>query len=55
MYCSQCTFYKYVQKDEFAGNIGECRFNPPVYAKTSWDAFPIVKDASWCGKFEEKP
>lgn len=52
--CMSCTHYIYSGKDEFAGNIGECRFNPPVYQKGSWNSFPLVKETAWCGKFKEK-
>jgi hypothetical protein len=48
--CKDCLYYHYYRKDEYGGNIGWCRYNPPVVGDT-YSCFPLVKETSWCGKF----
>lgn len=50
--CENCKFYKYNRVDEYAGKIGTCHYNPPVYEPREWNRFPQVKPSSWCGKWQ---
>lgn len=54
MNCQYCTHYCFHGKDEYYGNLGTCRFNPPVFGGYKPDNFPIVRERSWCSKFKEK-
>lgn len=50
--CENCKYYEPV-----GDKRGECRVVPPVIVPTvkgAYWAFPISKDAAWCGKFESK-
>ena len=61
--CSKCRFYD--GDSVGASDSGLCRINPPVAVVTagqpsmSWGEYPqahwpMVSEADWCGKFEEK-
>lgn len=53
MTCGICIFYSYLKVDEYAGQIGQCRYNPPA-AGVAYNMFPLVKSTAWCGKFQQK-
>lgn len=54
--CENCQYYEYNRMDEFAGKVGQCRYNPPTY---NWNNhrdlnnFPQVKANAWCGKHKK--
>lgn len=52
--CDKCRYYVSQSKDEFAGEIGQCRINPPVYVYKEWNKFPLVKPSAFCGQWKER-
>ena len=55
--CENCRYYKFDRIDEYAGKVGQCRYNPPTYNwnnHTALNNFPRIKADAWCGKFEQK-
>lgn len=47
--CERC---KYFKSRQGAGDVGDCRFNPPVLLHRGCSEFPEAEETSWCGKFE---
>lgn len=52
--CENCEYYRYLKEDEYAGKIGTCHYNPPVYDYNAWNAFPQVKPSAFCSKWKGK-
>ena len=57
--CHNCEFYTWVRRDQYAGDIGECRFNAPTAdhravdnSHRSWNLWPRVRADAWCGKYQ---
>lgn len=48
--CNNCFFYIYSRMDRYAGQLGHCRYNPPVYDELTYNKWPSVTPNSWCGK-----
>lgn len=51
--CETCRYYSKSGVDEYAGAIGQCRINPPVYHYKAWNLFPAVKPSAFCGQWKE--
>ena len=52
--CENCQYYKYTRMDEFAGKVGQCRYNPPTWNNhRDLNNFPHVKANAWCGKHKK--
>lgn len=49
--CENCRYYRYLKEDEYAGKIGTCHYNPPIFVKGEWNQFPMVKPGSYCGQW----
>lgn len=52
--CENCQYYEYNRVDEFAGKVGQCRYNPPTWNNhRDLNNFPQVKANAWCGKHKK--
>ena len=53
--CENCRHFKYIRIDEYAGKVGQCRFNPPTYNCNNHrdiNNFPQVRADAWCSKYQ---
>ena len=51
--CDKCRYYVSQGRDEYVGEVGQCRINPPVYEYRGWNRFPGVKASAFCAQWKE--